>query len=59
MKGNMTIKDITNAVEINFTYEDKTFIGKTKIYGNDYNFFKQEKTKEDSKVLIVITIPVI
>jgi polyisoprenoid-binding protein YceI len=59
MKGEMTIKEITNTVEINFTYEDNTFIGKTKIYGNDYDFFKKEKKKEDSKILIVITIPIL
>ena len=59
MKGNMTIKEITNEVEINFTYEDNTFIGKTKIYGNDYDFFKKEKKKEDSEIRIIITIPIL
>lgn len=59
MKGNMTIKEITNEVEINFTYQDNTFIGKAKIYANDYDFFKKEKKKEDSEILIVITIPIL
>ena len=59
MNGEMTIKEITNKVKINFTYEDNTFIGKTRIYGNDYDFFKKEKKKEDSEIRIIITIPIL
>ena len=59
MKGDMTIKGISNKVKIDFTYSDKTFTGTTKIYTNDYNFFEKKNNKEDSKVLIRITIPIL
>ena len=58
MKGLLKIKGTEKEVEINFTYSEKTFIGKTIIYSNDFDVFSRKK-REDSKVLIKMTIPII
>ena len=58
VKGSMTIKDITLPSEISFTFQDNTFTGKTIIYSNDYNLHKRKK-REDSKILVKITVPII
>ena len=58
MKGDITIKGTSKEVIINFTYSEKTFIGKTVIYSNDFDVFSRKK-REDSKILVKITIPVI
>lgn len=57
MVGKMTIKDVSKDVRINFTFDDKTFLGKTVIYTNDFDFAVAKK-REDSKVLIKFTVPV-
>jgi len=58
VKGSMTIKDITHPSEISFSFQDNTFTGKTIIYSNDYNLHERKK-REDSKILVKITVPVI
>jgi len=57
MKGELTIKGTTKEVEIPFTYKDKTFEGKLVVFTNDFDVFSQKK-REQSKVLVKITIPV-
>jgi polyisoprenoid-binding protein YceI len=58
MSGEISIKGTKKKVTINFTYEDNVFIGKTSVYSNDFDVFTQ-KNREDSKVLVKITIPII
>ena len=58
MTGHFYIKAIRIVVVINFTYNDNTFIGKTIVYSNDFDVLSKKK-REDSKVLIKITIPVL
>ena len=58
MKGLMKIKGTEKEVIVNFTYTDKTFVGRTIIYSNDFDVFSRKK-REDSKVLVKITIPVL
>ena len=58
MKGLMKIKGTEKEVVVNFTYADKTFVGRTIIYSNDFDVFSRKK-REDSKVLVKITIPVL
>ena len=58
MIGLLKIKGTEKEVVINFTYSEKTFIGKTIIYSNDFDVFSRKK-REDSKVLIKMTIPII
>jgi len=58
MTGDLYIKGTKKEVVINFTYQNKVFIGKTVIYSNDFNVFSQ-KNRENSKVLVKLTIPVI
>lgn len=57
MSGKMTIAGVTKDVRINFTYEGKTFVGKTVIYTNDFDL-AVAKNREDSKVLVKFTVPV-
>ena len=57
MKGKMTIKDVTQEVEILFVYTAGVFEGKCIIYTNDFNV-ASKKVKEESKVLIKFSIPV-
>lgn len=57
MAGKMTIRGVTNDATISFTYSEKTFVGKTVVYTNDYDFAKQ-KNREDSKILVKFTVPV-
>ena len=58
MKGLLSIKGTNKEVLINFTFKDNTFIGKTIVYSNDFDVFSKKK-RDDSKVLIKITIPVL
>ena len=58
MTGYFYIKGIRKEVVINFTYKDKVFVGRTVIYSNDFDVFSKKK-REDSKVLVKITIPVL
>ena len=58
MMGLLKIKGTEKELGINFTYNDNTFIGKTFIYSNDFDVFSRKK-REDSKVLIKMTIPVL
>jgi len=58
MKGLLKIKGTEKEVLINFTYSENTFIGKTIIYSNDFDVFSRKK-RENSKVLIKMTIPII
>ena len=58
LKGDMTIKDIVKNEEILFNFEDGAFSGRCVIYSNDYNIHTQ-KTREKSKILIKITVPVL
>ena len=57
MTGNLTIKNVTKPVTISFTFSDNLFLGKMIIYTNDFNLNIQKK-KEDSKVLVKLTVPV-
>jgi polyisoprenoid-binding protein YceI len=57
MKGEVTIKGTTKAVEIPFTFLENVFVAKLIIYSNDFEVFSQKK-REDSKVLVNITVPV-
>ena len=54
----MTIKDIVKNEEILFNFKDGSFSGRCIIYSNDYNIHTQ-KTREKSKILIKITVPVL
>ena len=56
LKGNLTIKDISKKETISFVYKDGVFNGKCVIYSNDYNIHER-KVREDSKILIKITVP--
>ena len=56
IKGTLTIKDISKKETISFTFKDGIFNGKCVIYSNDYNIHKR-KVREDSKILIKITVP--
>jgi polyisoprenoid-binding protein YceI len=56
--GKLTIKDISKSETISFNYEDGKFNGKSVIFSNDYNIHKRKK-REDSKILIKITVPVL
>ncbi len=58
MAGKLSIKGTSKEIAINFTYADKVFIGKTVIYSNDFDVFSKKK-REDSKVMVKITIPVL
>jgi polyisoprenoid-binding protein YceI len=58
LSGNMKIKEITKPENINFKFENNVFIGRCVIYSNDYNIHKR-KTREDSKILVKITVPVL
>ncbi len=58
MIGKMTIKGTEKEVVVNFTYSKKTFVGRTIIFSNDFDVFSRKK-REDSKVLVKITIPVL
>ncbi len=58
MKGSLSIKGTKKDVIIDFTFQDNVFIGKTVIYSNDFDVLPQ-KTREASKVLVKITIPII
>jgi polyisoprenoid-binding protein YceI len=58
LKGKLTIKEITQSEEIQFSYNDGVFNGTCIIYSNDYKIHKR-KTREDSKILIKITVPIL
>ena len=58
MIGELGIKGFEHQITIFFTYDKNVFTGQTVIFSNDYNVFSKKK-REDSKVLIKITIPVI
>ena len=58
MIGKMTIKGTEKEVVVNFTYSKKTFVGRKIIFSNDFDVFSRKK-REDSKVLVKITIPVL
>lgn len=57
MTGKLTIKGVSKDVTINFTFENNVFVGKLIVYTNDFDFNVQ-KEKEDSKVLVKLTVPV-
>jgi polyisoprenoid-binding protein YceI len=56
LKGTLTIKDVSKKEAISFVYKDGVFNGKCVIYSNDYNIHER-KVREDSKILIKITVP--
>ena len=58
MTGIVKIKDVEKEVVFYFTYENKTFTATATIYANDFGVTK-EKKREDSKVKIKITVPVL
>ena len=58
LQGNMKIKDISKSAQINFKFENNVFVGRCIIYSNDYNIHER-KTREDSKILVKITVPVL
>jgi polyisoprenoid-binding protein YceI len=57
MKGKLTITGTEKDVEFTFTFNNNTFEGKAAIYMNDFGVFTQ-KNRDDSKVLLRVTIPV-
>ena len=57
LTGNISIKEITKKEEIRFTYKDNVFEGRCVIYSNDYEI-KKQKTREKSKILVKISVPV-
>lgn len=56
--GKFTIKDITKEEKISFTFEENIFNGRCVIFSNDYKI-KTQKKREDSKILIKISVPII
>lgn len=58
LSGQMTIKEVSKAEKIDFSFTDGVFIGQCVIYSNDYDIHKRKK-REDSKILIKITVPVL
>ena len=58
MKGKMTIKDISNDEEIIFVFDKGVFLGKCVVYSNDYKI-KTQKNRDDSKILIKISVPIL
>ena len=58
VSGKMTIKDISNTEKITFTFNEGVFSGQCVIFSNDYEIHKRKK-REDSKILIKITVPVL
>ena len=58
LTGNMTIKDIVKEESIKFTFEDGVFVGRCVIYSNDYQVHEQ-KTREKSKILVKINVPIL
>ncbi|MCH1612849.1 MAG: YceI family protein [Flavobacteriales bacterium] len=56
--GKLTIKEISKNEEIRFAYKENVFEGRCVIYSNDYEI-KKQKTRQDSKILIKITVPVL
>tara|TARA_B100000900_G_C20570412_1_gene713004 strand:+ start:424 stop:936 length:513 start_codon:yes stop_codon:yes gene_type:complete len=58
MKGKMTIKDISNDEEITFKFDKGVFLGKCVVYSNDYKI-KTQKNRDDSKILIKISVPIL
>ena len=57
LTGNMTIKDIVKEESIKFTFENGIFVGRCVIYSNDYQVH-QQKTREKSKILVKINVPI-
>jgi polyisoprenoid-binding protein YceI len=57
LHGKMTIKNISKSETISFNYQDGKFNGKCVIFSNDYDIHKRKK-REDSKILVKITVPV-
>lgn len=57
MKGEVTIKGTAKEVEVPFTFKDNMFEAKMILYSNDFDVFSKKK-REDSKVLVKITVPV-
>ena len=58
LTGNMTIKDIVKEEAIKFTFENGIFVGRCVIYSNDYQVH-QQKTREKSKILVKINVPIL
>ena len=58
IKGKMTIKDISNDEEITFKFDKGVFLGKCVVYSNDYKI-KTQKNRDDSKILIKISVPIL
>ena len=58
LRGNMTIKDIVKEESIKFTFKDGIFVGSCVIYSNDYQVHEQ-KTREKSKILVKINVPIL
>ena len=58
LTGNMTIKDIVKEEVIKFTFENGVFVGRCVIYSNDYQVHEQ-KTREKSKILVKINVPIL
>ena len=58
LRGNMTIKDIVKEESIKFTFKDGVFVGRCVIYSNDYQVHEQ-KTREKSKILVKINVPIL
>ena len=58
LTGNMTIKDIVKEEAIKFTFENGIFVGRCVIFSNDYQIHEQ-KTREKSKILVKINVPIL
>ena len=58
LSGQLTIKDISKGEKINFSFENGEFVGQCIIYSNDYEIHNRKK-REDSKILIKISVPVL
>lgn len=55
--GDLTIKDFTHPMTIDFTFKDKSFKGQAIIYSNDYDIMTN-KNREKTKVEIDFFVPV-
>ena len=58
LTGKITIKNISKTEEIKFKFQDNVFLGTCIIYSNDYGI-KKQKAREESKILIKITVPIL
>ena len=57
--GKMTIKEISKTEEIRFNYKDNVFEGRCVLFILMIMKLKKQKTREESKILVKITVPVL